>query len=505
LFALFLGLIDKFCNIFDVARIFVRFMAQLEVFSLLLTLQDSDHDAFLAYWAHPARQEKKLAFHLYTWLQAHPAAWKGQRIPAETRALFETIYPELYPGKVFKPQRIRRVLMELKEVLEDFLAQHMPPLIDPHLDRELRLLQYLLSRGAHKLFLERHASFQRYLETQAMLAPETLLARFWLEEKHNEYLIHHSGSHDTFEALNDALDSFYLSRKLENFAAMRARERYHPQKHSYALEAELFGMLAQPGIQAQDLPRLWQAIYQMQAGSGSVEAYEEARHVLGVLQPRLSAITLRQVYGYLFNYLVTRPDTDSLAHYVRLWELLRQMLSAGTLHMPDGRMTSPFFLQTLRVSCLAGQHTWAADFVAQVRGDLLKDQAADLLAYAEVLIGFYAGEAAKSWQRCLTFRPKDQRLETYTRILQVQLAYTLDKEDEFSRIVESLEKFIRRCTPLGARFMELVMEFARLSARIGNVRFGSGKLPKGLSEHLHARDTAEKLWLLEQLEGLQGG
>jgi hypothetical protein len=87
----------------------------------------------------------------------------------------------------------------------------------------------------------------------------------------------------------------------------------------------------------------------------------------------------------------------------------------------------------------------------------------------------------------------------------VQLAYTLDKEDEFSRIVESLEKFIRRCTPLGARFMELVMEFARLSARIGNVRFGSGKLPKGLSEHLHARDTAEKLWLLEQLEGLQGG
>jgi hypothetical protein len=494
----------KIYLIYFVPNLFVQ-MAQLEIFSLLQTLQESDHDAFLAHWAHPARQEKKLPFRLYTWLRAHPAAWQGQGSPAETQALFAEIYPVLYPGEVFRPQRIRRVLMELKEVLEDFLAQHTPPQIDPYLDRELRLLQHLLSRGAEKLFRDRMAGLERYLDGHTALAPETFLARFWLEEKRNEYLVQHNQPHDTFEALNDALDSFYLSRKLENFAAMRARERSHPQRHAFALEAELLAMLAQPGIQAQELPRLWQAIYLMQVGSGSVEAYEEARHVLGVLQPRLSAITLRQVYGYLFNYLVARPDTHSRAYYMRLWDLLRQMLLAGTLHMPDGRMTPPFFLQALRAGCLSGQHIWAAGFVAQVKRDLFKESADDLVGYAELLIGFYAGEPGKAWQRSLTFRPKDQRLEAYTRMLQVQLAYALDKEDEFSRMVESLEKFIQRCTPLGARFIELVMEFARLSARIGNVRFGGGKLPKGLSEHLHARDTAEKLWLLEQLEGLQGG
>lgn len=478
-------------------------MAQLEIFGLFQTLQDDDHDAFQAFWVHPARQEKKLPFRLYGWLRAHPAAWQGQRSPAETQALFTEIYPVLYPGEPFKPQRIRRVLMELKDILVDFLAQHTPPQIDPHLDRELRLLQYLLSRDAEKLFLDRLADLEAYLDRQAELAPETFLARFWLEEKRNEYLVQHNQPRDTFEALNDALDSFYLSRKLENFAAMRARE--HSHRHTYALADELFAMLAQPGMQDQALLRLWQAIYQMQREPDAVQAYEDARQSLAVLQPRLPAITLRQVHGYLFNHLVARPDNDTRAYYERLWELLRQMLTAGTLHMPDGRMTPPFFLQTLRAACLGGQHIWAAGFVAQVKRDLFKDHAEELLTYADMLIGFYNGEPEKSWQRSLTFRPKDLRLEAYTRILQVQLAYHLEKEDEFTRMVESLEKFIQRSEPLGARFIELVAGFARLAARIGHVRFDGGRLPKALATQVHQRDAAEKLWLIAQVEWLGGG
>lgn len=479
------------------------YMAQLEIFALLQTLHPADHLAFEAYWLHPARQDKKLAHSLYTWLQAHPADWHDQSSPAQNKALFDRLYPALYPGEAFKPQRVRRLLMELKEVLLDFLAQHARPQIDPHLDRELRLLQYLLSRDADRLFLDRLADLERHLDTLAPLAPETFLARFWMEEKRNEYLIQHQQPRDTFEALNDALDSFYLSRKLENFSAMRARDRSHPQPHAYALEDQLLAMLAQPGVRDQELLRLWQAVYQMQRGMGVDAAFAEARDVLATLQHRLPAITLRQVHGYLFNHLVAMPDTDNRAYYQRLWDLLRQMLDAGTLHMPDGRMTPPFFLQTVRTACLARQPAWAADFVAQVKADLFKDSAEELLGYAELLIAYYGGAATKAWRGSLTFRPKDLRLEAYARILQVQLAFALDKEEEFERMVDSLEKFIRRATALGPRFVELVLEFARLAGRIGHARFGGGKLPQALVRQVRSRDAAEKLWLIAQVEALE--
>lgn len=479
-------------------------MARLEVFTLLQSLDESDEIAFQAHWAHPVRQAKKLPYRLYTWLRAHPEAWQNQESPAHTSDLFAQLYPALYPGEPYKPQRIRRVLMEFKEVLEDFLAERSPHQIDAYLNRELRLLQYFLSKGLNHLFFSRLEALESYLDNQAKLTPETFLARFWMEEKRNEYLIQHNEPRDTFEALNDALDNFYLSRKLENFAAMRVRDRANQQAHTYTLEEELLAMLDNPALKPQGLPQLWQAVYQMLIGPNTGQAYHRARRILADLQARLPAITLRQVHGYLFNYLGALPDSGSRTYYERLWEMLRQMLNAGTLHMPDGRMTPPFFLQTLRTACFAGQYIWAAGFVNQVKTDLPKDATEELLDYADLLTAFYAGEVARAWQGSLVFRPRDLRLEAYLRILQVQLAYALGKEEEFERMVESLEKFIRRSISLGVRFVELVLEFARMAGRIGHARFGGGRLPKALVEQVHTRDAAEKLWLIAQVESLQG-
>lgn len=481
---------------------FVRFeMARSSLISLLLTLQEPEIQAFELQLRHSPLHADTLAYRFLTWLIAHPAAWQaesGDPLPEQE------VFQFLYPGQPFKPQRIRRVAMELKELLSDFIAQLAAPPIPAHLDRALRLLQFLLQRGAYPLFLKKVEELDHRLREDENLAPSTYLAKMWLEEMRSQYFIHQQSPQDSFQELNAALEQFYLSMKVEKLVAMRARSGFSPQAHVQLFPNELTSMLNSETTSGWQLVRIWKAVLALDASEGKDAAYVEIVQQLAEVKSRLPLLALRQIRGSMFNHLSRAEDIGTRAYYARLFELLKEMLAEGTLHLENHAMSMPFFLVTVRAGCLSGECAWVDTFIRENRHYLFGEGHEELCKYCELLTDFHIGRTAATWRALLRYRPRDPRLDAYARILQVQLAYDLDKDEELFRYVEALDKFILRSQGLGARFIALAKEFGRITERLGKAKFGGRALPKGLRYGIGSTESAEKLWLMEKIKEFQG-
>lgn len=473
-----------------------------ELFQWMDTLSADEQSAFSCYLDGEEHRRKKLPQRLYAWLLAHPADWRNMEGWDSKRKLQEELHQVLFQNKEFKPQRIRRVFMDLKQILEDFIALKAAPRLSLRLDQEIKLLKYLLERGASELFQRRLTAVEAYLEAEAPLAPDTYIAHIWVTQMRTEFCIHHNIPNDGFERTNALAAQYYVVRTLENFTAMRVREQYHAKKHDYLFEPEIHTMTEALSLEPDGLIALWKSVHQLVALDALPVHYAETHALLEQLKHRLPLLTTRQIRGHMFNFMVKIQDLGNQNYYLRLWELLCTMLDEGTLHMPDGRMTFPFFNASVRAACLCSHQSWAANFLAKYAGDLVGAGKEEQIRYCQLLVDFHGGRLLETWHALLTFSPLDLRLETLARTMQVQIAYDLGKEDEFQRLIDSLSKFVSRNDALGGRFVSLVHEFARFAGRLGHARFISRNLPKGLATRLRAKDCAEKIWLLEKAREL---
>jgi hypothetical protein len=466
----------------------------------LRTLRREDLPAFREFLELPGNRGKRLPIALFEYLFAFEGEWRDPASLSSARLREGTIFAHLYPDESeVRPQRLRRVMMELRALIEQFGASRANSFIRPELDAELRTLRYLLERNS-PLFLDRLEDLFRRMETME-LSQDLPLARMWMEQMRVEYRIHRQSSELTLEQSLDYLDEFYLQVKLETWTSMRNREFQFKQNYRYPFKAEI-DRIATDLSTSKPMVALWRAIFAMVSTEDAPHLFQEALAALEVVKRQLNKQVLRQVRGYLFNALMRTRQNDNRAFFLTLHELLDTMLHEGTLHLPDGRMSHPFCFSYVRAACMSGHAPKAAIFLQAQTQYLVSPDIAGLIGYCEALTQYYAGHAKESWRQLLSLRSHDLRTEAYLRILQVQVAYALAYEDDFFRLNETLRKFLERHPALGERFLALVKRFTQFSDSIARVRFGWNAAPSTLRSRLQKAETAEKLWLLEQVDAM---
>jgi hypothetical protein len=466
----------------------------------LRTLRGDDLPAFRAYLALPQNNGKRLPIALFEYLFANAGEWRDPASLSSPRLREEAIFAHLYPGELErKPQRLRRVMMELRALIEGFGASQTHSFIRPELDTELRTLRFLLERNS-PLFLDRLEDLFQRLDAME-LSHDLPLARWWMEQMRVEYLLHRQSSALTLEQSLEYLDEFYLQVKLETWTSMRTREFQFKQNNAYPFKLEIDRM-ALDLSSSKPMVAMWRAVFAMVSTADAPQLFQDALSALEVVKRQLNKQVLRQVRGYLFNALMRSTQNDNLAFFCTLHELLDTMLQEGTLHLPDGRMSHPFCLSYVRAACMSGHAQKAAIFLQAQTPYLVSPDIAGLIGYCEVLTQYYAGHIKESWRQLLSLRSPDLRTEAYLRILHVQVAYTLGFEDDFFRLNETLRKFLERHPALGDRFLSYVKRFTQFAESLARVKFGRNAAPSTLRSRLKKAETAEKLWLLEQVDAM---
>ena len=460
----------------------------------LRSLRKEDLPAFRQFLQQPQNIAKKLPCALFEYMQRYEDAWREPQIINSPILGELQIYRHLYPTDPLKPQRLRRVMMDLRELIEAFAATRSHSLLSASLDLELRKLRYLLDRDS-PLFLERLEALSAQLAL-APLSEELPLARMRIEQMRTQHAIHHRMPDDTFEQALAHLDEFYLLVKLETWTAMRSRENQHPQRHHYPHVHEINQLAATASAQGKTMVSLWQAMFALVSQVDAQVAYPAAMQALEEVGPRLQQSTLRQVRAYLFNAINRTGNTDSRAFFQRLHELLHAMLQEGTLHLADGRLPHTFYLAYVRAACLSGNTDLAEVFIQNHSKNLVSSDIAGLVGYCKALLAYTQNKLQESLHILLALKSTELRTEAQLRVLHVQVAYTLGDEHNFFRINEALRKFLDRHPELGEHFQALMKRFNQFADSIARIRFAHNSPSKTLRKRIQQASTAEKLWLL---------
>jgi|GEM_PF-3697809 len=407
------------------------------------------------------------------------------------------LFALLYPGQPFKDQRFRRVVMELLTALKSFFAWQSHQNVH-WLVTELAYLRQLLDRRLYHRFPKAFRQVERRLEAQTDSHPKLQLYLIDLYRLENEYLIHSREEEDSFERVGTALDRFYLSNKLENWASMLTREKRYPQRHLLAFQPELLAMLNVAPLDQWPEVRIWQLVHALESSNASPGDYLALGYTLKENPGLLPLGKLRQVRGYMFNFLNRRIRTDRVEDYRQCWELLKTMLEEGTLHL-SGRLSEPFMRVAIRSACFAGEVDWAAQFLDHYANDLVGPERGQVLAVLRIHVLLYQGDYGKVLRKINTLRSANPRFEILLRISQLKALFALQDDEVFFRHAESFLKLLGRKKGLSDRIRAAHRAFVQLAMLKAKVLF-YGDSTGDLKERINASDASEKLWLLEGLE-----
>jgi hypothetical protein len=464
---------------------------------LLATLQEKDWSDLKEYLSNSFSCLSGLPLELFALLDENRDAW-NELSEKEAKAFLnrQHLYEQLYPGEEYKDQRLRRVFMELQTALKGFIAFRASR--QGHwLAVEAEYLDYLLHCGAYDLFRKAFDKTLRKLDTSPPRDAnlQFLLAR--LRAMENEYFIHTGHSQDSFDELEEALDRQYLARKLENWTSMRTREKRYPQKHRYSFQKEVERMVEVASDQAWPEVEIWKQVFQLEAADADRGHYESLETTVREQGAVLELGTLRQVRGYMFNFLLRHLRNDRRDDYREVWLLARTMLEEGTLHL-SGRLSESFLRAAVQTACLAGEAEWAARFLELYGDDLVGPDREQVLALHRLMVAYYLGQYTTVLRGSAILRYGDPRFDVLLRVLQLKASFDLDQGEDFLRLAESFRKLMQRKKGLGKRFLEAYGTFALLAERLGRQRFVLRKSSETLTNEIRESGTVEKLWLLEK-------
>lgn len=464
---------------------------------VLATLQENEWSELKEYLSTSFSGVSGLPGELFALLDQNREKWRDlEQVEARDFLDRKHLYQKLYPDEEFKDQRLRRVFMELQTGLKGFLAFRASR--QGHwLAVEAEYLDYLLHCGSYELFRK---TFDKAMRKLAHSPPtddnlQFLVARIRAME--NEYLIHTGQAQDSFDDLEEALDRQYLSRKLENWTSMRTREKRYPQKHQFSFWFEVERMVESSRSEEWPEVVLWKRVFQLEGSDADRSHYDALEKSVQELGAVLPLGKLRQIRGYMFNFLLRHLRTDLREDYHELWLLARTMLEEGTLHI-EGRLSGPFLRAAVQTACLAGEAHWAKEFLDAYSKDLVGPDREQVLALHRLMVAYYLGEYRTVLRGSALLAYGKPRFDVLLRVLQLKANYDLDQGEDFMRLAESFRKLMQRKKGLGKRFTEAYVKFALLAERLGRQKFILMESSPALADEIRQSDTTEKLWLLEK-------
>ena len=462
----------------------------------LFLLSPDEMARFRHFLSSPFHNKGELPIQLFDFLKEEYDQWEqGTPIPAIP---LPKAYEALYGKTEFKGQRLRRVKMELLRLLTSFIHLLDDRPFHPDFSQEYHLRKFLLDRGGLQLFQKRSSKPANFPVTPDLLDPTQHWEGFQMGLLNYEYCIHAGIPTDDMESTLDHFDQYYFASKLRLWASILNREKGYDQKHQLKLVDETLRILESPIAKNWKTAHLWKHVLGLVRGDNASVSYQNLEEML--LNERLPRRELRQVRGFMYNYLNSEKK-GGVETYRNLWKLLKTMLEEGTLHSND-RINGPFFRATIFNACLAGESTWAGEFLDRYGQDLKGAEVERENEYFRLHIAFFQGRFGEvsKWARQLKFKSK--RFEIYLRALQLKAAYELDEVDDFFRLGNAFQKYLASKQEPASQFVKRYVLFIKLVQKLGWARFDRRSLPESFAEELPELGTAERAWLMEKCSDL---
>lgn len=409
----------------------------------------------------------------------------------------EAVAEALFPDVPYNDQKMRRIIFESKKVLSDFLFQlalsNQPRL--PEL-KQITLLQHHLKRGELALFESQLKEAQQYRDNLDNLHSQYFEYAYQVEELYNNYLINTRGRDDSFQLMSDHLDTAYLISKLRIFCAMLTRSKVYKFKYEYRLMDELTDAIESFDFSTAPLLEIYYLILKLEREKAKPGDYKRLYELIGLHQPHIPLTEVRQIYGFMLNYLLRESRKPKTDYYPEIFSLLQKMIKEDLIYA-DGQIAPYYFELCVSTAGKVKAFDFAEDFIYEHEDRLIGKDAQEVFDFSLLVLLFYKGEYRAILKRIDMLKFKVVRSQIRLRILKLKTLFESKETESFFLLCDSLKKFIRSKKEIGETAHTFYYNFVSLADKLGKIAFNQRK-SEGMEQEIEETQAAEKEWLMEK-------
>ena len=429
----------------------------------------------------------------------------------------------LFPNEAFNAPALHKLNSRLFQLTEDFLA-HTTLSADEHA-RQVYLLQYYTARQLSKPFESILSKAAKALETRPHRDEDYYKVQLELAQLRYEFQsLRDSRQGDGYLGeVNEALDLFFVIKKLKQLSWMLARQRVVYITYRLSWMDEVMAMLDEPPYSDIPTVQMYRKAILLLLHPADQQHYENLKNTLEFNARLLSKRELRLFYTYLEN--AAKHIYNNKAYPEALFELYSRQLESGVL-CPDGWILHSLYRNVAGVALHLGHFEWAKHFLKQYAPHVIPESyRSDAYALSLAELHFYSC----NW---------DQALELLSNINPEDIYYKLAQKSLLSRIyfekreVLLLENFLNTFTKfvfdqqkrIAREKVQSYRLFINFLRKLLKILTSDGKRQHLFEHHLAPRDSVTpkkmvllkkqmaeapffngKQWLLDQISQYQSG
>lgn len=413
----------------------------------------------------------------------------------------EEVWATLYPRKAYSDQKMRRLVSDLNQLAQDYLAYKVYE--GQPLTRLNNMLAALNERHLNKHF----ASVERLARATRAKLPlrhgDSFLEDYRLEyEKHN-FLERNAARHSfegNHEAADHSLDCYYWSHKLR----MYSESLNNRSILNIAVGVNLASALlrAVEGSDLLQVPAVAVYYHIVQTfETAEPEAHFEA--LLELVQAHATAfpqVELRSIFIFAQNFCIRKINAGALGYYDQLFAIYKALLEHDIIFV-NGQLSPSNYKNIVTVALFIKAFDWVEDFIYRYNGRLPRSYQRSALDYNLANLYFHQSAFHKVIEQLQRMEYKDAFDGLSSRWLLLKTYFELRENEAFEALTDSFSAFIRRNKSLSERNKSKYLNAVRFLHRIMKAPYATLKNREALAQQLHTTTIIiDKRWLLHKLE-----
>ncbi len=419
----------------------------------------------------------------------------------------EKIFSELYPGKKYKDDVIRRLSSNLFKLGEQFIAYRS--FKNDEYENKKRLLEYYSASGLDSLFRKQLSSTETYLEGLKLRNADHY---YKMKKLSTIKAVHHSQQDATrkkFDNTQERITLIWHYAIIDLFsiysAAVNDMHLFNRQ-HNIELMKPLMEIYEHPSFIRSSASEIMYYFIKLETDSRNDETFNKLKELVVENSHSFEKSELFGFYAGIHNYLYERtliPGTD-LARLESImkhdFELVVYMLKQG-IFTEKGVIQAEWFANIFLKAIRANEIEFAEKFISDYRDMLNEKERENLInyAYGELEISRRNFNKALSCLARIKFNNVWEKLRVnhmYTKI-----HYEMNNAELFYYITDSFRHIVRDEQSVNDYIKEMYENFIKyvllmFKKKNGETKVSLGEIKKGV---LNSRIAGNK-WLLQKID-----
>jgi len=413
----------------------------------------------------------------------------------------EKLHQKIYPKLLYKDERLRLVMSQLVQALEQYLL-----LEEKQYNRssqKIHLAEWYQKRQSRKLYEQASTTAHQQLQKEPFRNANFYRQSYQLSLADYQYASSaNRTSPQNLQTVANLLDTAYIIEKLKVACLMVAHQRVYQQSYDFGLLEIILAYIQQKDLTTIPAIGVYFHGYHALSKDASTQHFQQFKNLLFQYQQQFNQTELMDLYFLGINCCIRMINQGNLSFFEEAMLLYQRGLETNAL-LENGILSRFTYQNIVSTGLRTKQYEWTDSFIENYKSKVEK-------AYQESAYRFNKGRLAydqKQYEEALDLLKdtdhKDLLINLFSKTLLLKIYYELEEFKLLGAFLDSFQIYLRRKKVIGyhkENYQKIIYYTQQLMKVNPYDKEKKTLLKQKISED---EGLLEKEWLLGQLERLQ--